>query len=89
MYFSENDDIESILIQTYNGRIEHYSNMFMKYMDMYIVASKIDLEDLSNAYGNLDFLFGNKKTRLAAFELIYSKLQEYRKKFYPKFFTSI
>ena len=80
MYFSENDDIESILIQTYNGRIEHYSSTFMKYMDMYIDASKIDLEDLSNAYGNLDFLFGNRKIRLAAFESIYSKLQEYRNK---------
>lgn len=80
MYFSENDDIESILIQTYNGRIEHYSNMFMKYMDMYIVASKIDLEDLSNAYGNLDFLFANRKIRLVAFESIYSNLQEYRNK---------
>ena len=80
MPFSENDDIESILIQTYNGRIEHYSSTFMKYMDMYIVASKIDLEDLSNAYGNLDFLFGNNGIRLFAFESIYSKLQEYRNK---------
>ena len=80
MSFSESDDIESILIQIYNERIEDYSNMFMKYMDMYIVASKIDLEDLSNAYGNLDFLFGNRKIRLAAFESIYSKLQDYRNK---------
>jgi uncharacterized protein YlzI (FlbEa/FlbD family) len=80
MYFSEDDDIESILIKTYNGRIEHYSDMFMKYMDMYIIASQIDLENLSNAYGNLDFLFGNKKIRIAAFESIYAKLQEYRNK---------
>lgn len=80
MSFSESDDIESILIQIYNERIENYINMFMKYMDMYIVASKIDLEDLSNAYGNLDFLFGNRKIRLAAFESIYSKLQDYRNK---------
>ena len=86
MYFSDNDDIESILIQTYNGRIEHYSNMFMKYMDIYIVASKIDLEDLSNAYGNLDFLFGNKKIRIAAFESIYAKLQEYRNKIVSEVF---
>jgi len=80
MSFSESDDIEAILIQIYNERIEDYSNMFMKYMDMYIAASKIDLEDLSNAYGNLDFLFSNKKIRLFAFESIYSKLQEYRNK---------
>ncbi len=80
MSFSESDDIEAILIQIYNERIEDYSNMFMKYMDMYIAASKIDLEDLSNAYGNLDFLFCNKKIRLSAFESIYSKLQEYRNK---------
>ena len=80
MSFSENDDKEAILVQIYNERIKNYSSTFMKYMDMYIVASKIDLEDLSNAYGNLDFLFGNKKIRLAAFESIYSKLQEYRNK---------
>ena len=30
MSFSESDDIESILIQIYNERIEDYSNMFMK-----------------------------------------------------------
>lgn len=77
MSFSESDDIESILIQIYNERIEDYSNMFMKYMDMYIVASKIDLEDLSNAYGNLDFLFGIRTIRLAAVKSIYSQLQEY------------
>ena len=80
MSFSENDDIDAILIQIYNERIENYTNMFMKYMDMYIVTSKVDLEDLSNAYGNLDFLFDNRKIRLAAFESIYSKLQEYRNK---------
>jgi len=77
MSFSESDDIESILIQIYNERIENYINMFMKYMDMYIVASKIDLEDLSNAYGNLDFLFGIRTIRLAAVKSIYSQLQEY------------
>ena len=80
MSFSESDDIESILIRIYNERIENYSNIFTKYMDMYIAASKIDLENLSNAYGNLDFLFDNKKIRLIAFESIYSKLQEYRNK---------
>ena len=80
MSFSENDNIDAILIQIHNECVENYTNTFMKYMDMYIVASKIDLEDLSNAYGNLDFLFGNRKIRLAAFESIYSKLQEYRNK---------
>ena len=80
MPFSESDDIKSNQIRIYNKRIEDYSNMFMKYMEMYVAASKIDLEDLSNAYGNLDFLFGNNGIRLFAFESIYSKLQEYRNK---------
>ena len=40
--FKEN---ANYLIQIYNERIENYINMFMKYMDMYIVASKIDLEN--------------------------------------------
>lgn len=78
--FSENDDKKTILVQIYNERIENYTNTFMKYIDMYILASKIDLEDLSNAYGNLDFLFGNKKIRIPAFESVYTKLQEYRNK---------
>lgn len=80
MYFAVNDDVEAVLIPLYNEYIKDYSDMFMKHMDMYIAASKIDLEDLSNAYGNLDFMFANKKIRLAAGKSIYSKLNEYKNK---------
>ena len=78
--FSETDDIKSILIKVYNERITNYINVFTKYIDMYITASKIELEDVTNSYGNLDFLFGNRTVRKSAFESIYSKLQEYRNK---------
>lgn len=80
MCFTENDDIGSILLLIYNERIKHYSKMFAEYMDMYIVASKINLEDLSNAFGNLDFLFDNKNLRRNAYKSIYTKLQEYHRK---------
>lgn len=78
--FSENDDIESILIQIYNERIKDYTDRFMKHIDMYIALSKLDLENLSNFYGDLDFLFNNRKMHFLAGKSIYSKFYEYRNK---------
>ena len=75
--FSENDDIEAILIQIYNQRIENYKKSFAARMDMYIELSKMDFENLSNAYGNLDFLFANSSVRKQAYISIYSSLQSY------------
>lgn len=80
MSFSEEDDIQGILIQTYNQRIEDYKKLFMSRIDMYLETSKIDFEDLANAYGNLDFLFGNKTIRQKAYNSIYQKLQDWRNK---------
>ncbi len=78
--FSENDDIESILISIYNQRIENYKKTFLSRIDMYIKLSKLDLENLSSAYGNLDFLFGNSSIRTAAYNFIFTPLNTYRDK---------
>lgn len=48
-------------------------------IENYIALSKISLCKLDNAYGNLDFLFGNKKIRLRAYNEIFNKIREIRK----------
>ena len=80
MSFSEEDDNQTILIQMYNQRIEDYKKLFMSRIDMYLKISKTDLEDLSNAYGNLDFLFGNRTIRQTAYDSIYQRLKDWRNK---------
>lgn len=76
--FSEGDDIPAILITIYNHQMEGHKNLFMSRIDMYMDLANMDFDNLSNAYGNLDFLFGNKSIRQKAFDSIYKKLQEWR-----------
>ena len=78
MSFSEDDDIPAVLITIYNHHMDGYKNLFMSRIDMYIGVANMDFDDLSNAYGNLDFLFGNNSIRQNAFDSIYKKLQEWR-----------
>ena len=76
--FSEGDDIPVILITIYNHQMDGHKNLFKSRIDMYMDIANMDFDDLSNAYGNLDFLFGNKFVRQKAFDSIYQKLQEWR-----------
>lgn len=43
-------------------------------MDSYRLASSVGLGAFDNAYGNLDFLVGNKRIRQKAYDAIYNKL---------------
>lgn len=43
-------------------------------MDSYRLASSVELGAFDNAYGNLDFLVGNKRIRQKAYDAIYNKL---------------
>lgn len=84
--FSEKDDIEAILVEIYNQRIDKYKKVFISLIDIYIEISKINYEELSNAFGGLDFLFGNKKLRKTAYDSIYVRLQNYRNKILAEVF---
>lgn len=55
-----------------------YYEKYMKSIDSYIEASQIDLVDLGNAYGNLDFIFHNNSIRKMAYFDIYDKIRKYR-----------
>lgn len=76
--WSEDDDINAELEKMYEGQMQKYRDEYMKCIDSYIEASKIDLGKLGNAYGNLDFIFGNKQVRTKVYSDIYEKIRNIR-----------
>lgn len=56
------------------NRIKKYKEVFIRCMDSYRLASSVGLGAFDNAYGNLDFLVGNKRIRQKAYDAIYNKL---------------
>lgn len=63
------------LEQLYESQMSGYKEVFFQCMDSYREASMVELENLDNAYGNLDFIMANKCIRQKAYELIYDKLR--------------
>lgn len=55
----------------------NYSSVHF-FMDQYIRFAKIDMRELSNAYGRLDFLFGNITIRKKAYEEIYKQIRDFQ-----------
>ena len=53
-----------------------YKEVFLQCMDSYREASMVELGNLDNAYGNLDFIIANKCIRQKAYEQIYDKLRK-------------
>ena len=53
-------------------------NKAKKCIDSMIVAGDMDLSDLSNAYGNLDFLFNNNSLRTFSYNRIYKEIMDTR-----------
>ena len=58
----------------YEYEIKKYKEVFIRCMDSYRLASSVGLGAFDNAYGNLDFLVGNKRIRQKAYDAIYNKL---------------
>lgn len=69
MSFTEEDDI--------SAKIEDYRKEYQHAINSYIDAANIDIEQLSNAYGGLDFFF-NKNIRSKVFSNIYRKIREFQ-----------
>lgn len=72
------EDYDNELKKGYENLIAVYKNKINRIANPYIEYSERNLRGLSNAYGNLDFLIGNKKIRKNAYEGIYRKLCDYR-----------
>ena len=78
MSFTEDDDIDSILNEVYQNRIQSEHRGFEKAINEYVEFSEIELMSLDNAYGNLDFIFANKKIRQVAYDKIFNQMRSIR-----------
>ena len=74
--FDENTDNNKELTQLYDSNMAGYKEVFLQCMDSYREASMVELGNLDNAYGNLDFIIANKCIRQKAYEQIYDKLRK-------------
>ena len=74
--FDENTDDNKELSQLYNSNMAGYKEVFLQCMDSYREASIVELGNLDNTYGNLDFIIANKCIRQKAYEQIYDKLRK-------------
>ena len=74
--FDENTDDNKELTQLYDLNMAGYKEVFLQCMDSYREASMVELGNLDNAYGNLDFIIANKCIRQKAYEQIYDKLRK-------------
>ena len=73
-WYEENTDVDRELDTIYEYEIKKYKEVFIRCMDSYQLASSVGLGAFDNAYGNLDFLVGNKRIRQKAYDAIYNKL---------------
>lgn len=78
MSFSPDDDIDEELNTYYKSSMESYRFDVQKVIDSCIAAADIDLSELDNAYGNLDFFINCKIRNKLAYSKIYDKIKEYR-----------
>lgn len=70
----------------YMERIENNKEKINLAIDNYIDISTISLASLDNAYGNLDFLFANKRLRADAYNKIYNRIRTMRDSFVTEAF---
>lgn len=78
MSFSPDDDIDEELNTYYKSSMESYRLDVQKVIDSCITAADIDLGELDNAYGNLDFFINCKIRGKLAYSKIYDKIKEYK-----------
>lgn len=78
MAWTENDDISTELDKLYAAQMKAYQREFRKSIESCVAVAKLDLGQLGNAYGNLDFMFGNRSLRSDAYTKIYNRIVEFR-----------
>lgn len=74
--FREDDDIEALLNQIYEERMEYFHKEYQRAIDSYADAANINIDQLENAYGSLDFFF-NRCIRNKAYNNIFQKIREF------------
>lgn len=74
--FREDDDIEALLNQIYEERMEYFHKEYQRAIDSYADAANINIDQLGNAYGGLDFFF-NTRIRNKAYNDIFQKIREF------------
>lgn len=62
----------------YINKMQEYYKELEKCFDSYIEIANTEFGALDNAYGNLDFIFGNKTLRLWVYETLYESVKEIR-----------
>lgn len=76
MPHKEDDDIEAVLNQIYEERMEYFHKEYQRAIDSYADAANINIDQLGNAYGGLDFFF-NTRIRNKAYNDIFQKIREF------------
>ena len=62
----------------YQGELENARKQLRKAAEAYIKVGEFDISDIDFAYGQLEFLFGNKTVRKDAFKNLYNKIRNIR-----------
>jgi len=62
----------------YSKTMQGYYSELEKSMDIYIELPGMQLGELDNAYGNLDFIIANRTLRKLAYEQIYNPIKEFK-----------
>ena len=72
---ASNMDIERMLSSKHESILEKAKEQLMKSIDALVSFSDFDLSRISNAYGQMDFVFGNDSIRLDAYTKLYDKIR--------------
>lgn len=84
MSLTDNDNMSEILDEMYRQHLEENKVYFSSIIDNYIDLAYISLSGLDSAYGDLDFMFGNKRIRRTAYNEIFNKIREIRNLIYSQ-----
>lgn len=74
------DSDDQFFSEVFEQKIKGYKADLFQCMESYFPMAEIDLGDLNNAYGNLDFLFFNKKTHSDVYRNVYVVLKDVKKR---------
>jgi hypothetical protein len=73
----DDSDRNKAITDWYDCIISEYKKQLSEYMDNYIrIDDTLDLGELGNSFGNLDFLFANHTIRESAYDSIYDELRK-------------
>ncbi len=72
------DQMKEWIENAYKSELDDARTQLKKGAEAYIAFADLSLFELSNAYGRLDFLFGNKTVRKHAYDKLYNKIRAFK-----------